>query len=289
MSLVSILIWFTTLLCIDSCDTTHLIDFNIEMNTHSYATQVIHMWHNSISMCSTQWLTFFALCAIYIYICTYIYRYVNIYLYIYTYIYIYIYIDDSFIRDIMFMHIHIHMHNAGDNAWLLRDWLLHCAMIGCCVVRQPMIGCCMYIHIYMIGCCMYIHIYMHNPTVYQATVWHSNRSARWLLPLMQQIATHCNTLRNTATANPASRSAAFKSLCVVISSNCLLSRDEMNPMLLSVSNLEVSRVTHGYVMSHTHDCLESRGEVKPTLRSASNLEVSYVTYESLPTVPGWDI
>ena len=108
---------------------------------------------------------------------------------------------------------------------------------------------------------------------------------------MQQIATHCNTLRNTATANPASRSAAFKSLCVVISSNCLLSLDEMNPMLLSASNLEVSRVTYRYVMSHTHDCLEcleSRGEVNPMLRSASNLEISYVTYESLPTVPGWD-
>ena len=159
-----------------------------------------------------------------------------------------------------------------------RDWLLPCAMIGCCVVQQP-----------MVGCCFYIHIYMHNPTAYQATVWHSNHSARWLLPLMQQIATHCNTLRNTATANPASRSAAFKSLCVVISSNCLLSLDEMNPMLLSASNLEVSRVTYRYVMSHTHDCLEcleSRGEVNPMLRSASNLEISYVTYESLPTVPG---
>ena len=49
---------------------------------------------------------------------------------------------DSFIRDIMFMHIHIHMHNAGDNAWLLRDWLLHCAT-WLAVVLRNVIGCCL--------------------------------------------------------------------------------------------------------------------------------------------------
>jgi len=68
-----------------------------------------------------------------------------------------------------------------------RDWLLPCAMIGCCVVQQP-----------MVGCCLYIHIYMHNPTAYQATVWHSNRSARWLFHWCnksQLTATHCGTLQ----------------------------------------------------------------------------------------------